>query len=72
MIAIWRWEDIKSHPERISNLREFSSDYNWSGLNFPVSINDINVFEMNSDILVYVLSVEDKDVYICRKGRPTS
>ena len=39
-----RWTDIKSHPERISNLREFSNNYDWSGLKFPVSIKDINVF----------------------------
>ena len=41
-------------------------------MNFPVSIKDINVFEMNNEISVNVLSVEDNDVYICRKGRPTS
>ena len=67
MIAALRWTDIKSHPERISNLREFSNDYDWSGLKFPVSFKDINVFEMNNDISVNVLSVEDKDIYICRK-----
>ena len=71
VIAALRWTDIKSHPEQISNLKEFSNDYNWSGLKFPVSIKDINVFEMNNDISVNVLSVEDKDIYICRKGRPT-
>ena len=71
VIAALRWTDIKSHPERISNLRESSDDCNWSGLKFPVSIKDINNFEMNNDISVNVLSVEDKDVYICRKGRPT-
>ena len=30
VIAALRWGDIKSHPERISNLREFSNDYDWS------------------------------------------
>ena len=69
MIAELRWTDIKSHLDRISNLREFSNDYDWPGLKFPVSIKDINNFEMNNDISVNVLSVEDKDVYICRKGR---
>ena len=38
-------------------------------MKFPVSIKDINIFEMNNDISVDVLSVENKDVYICRKGR---
>ena len=55
VIAALRWTDIKSHPERISNLREFSNDYDWSGLKFPVSIKDINVFEMNNDLSVNVL-----------------
>ena len=27
---------------------------------------------MNNDISVNVLSVEGKDVYVCRKGRPAS
>ena len=68
VIAASRWTDIKSHPERISNLIEFSNDYDWSGLKFPVSIKDINIFEMNNDLSVNLLSVENKDVYICRKG----
>ena len=50
------------------NLREFANNCDWSGLKFPVSIKDINIFEMNNDISINVLSVEDKDVYICRKG----
>ena len=69
MIAALRRTDIKFHPEQISNLREFSNDYDWSGLKFPVLIEDIDIFEMNNDISDNVLSVEKKDVYICRKGR---
>ena len=68
IIAALKWTDIKSNPECMSNLRKFADNYNWSGLKFPVSIKDINVFEMNNDILVNVLSVEDKDIYICREG----
>ena len=68
VIIALRWEDIKSHPEQISNLTEFSNNHDWSGLKLPVSFKDINIFEMNNDISVNVLSVEDKDIYICRKG----
>ena len=28
--------DIDSNPERVSNLREFADNYDWSGLEFPV------------------------------------
>ena len=31
-------EDIKSHPECISNLRQYINNYDWSGLEFPLSI----------------------------------
>ena len=68
VIAGLEWSNIKFNPERISNLRKFADNYDWSGLKFPVSIKDISVFEMNNDISVNVLSVEDKDIYISRKG----
>ena len=50
------------------NLRKFADNYDWSGLKFPEAIKAINVFEMNNNISVNVLSVENKDIYICRKG----
>ena len=55
-------------PQRVSNLRKSTDNYDWSGLKFPVAIKNINVFEMNNDIPINVLSVENKDIYICRKG----
>ena len=54
-------------PKRASNLRKFTNNYDWSGLRFPVAIKNINVFEKNNDISINVLSVENKDIYICRK-----
>ena len=38
IIAADRWTDIGSHPERISHLRKFVNNYDWSGLEFPVSL----------------------------------
>ena len=54
-------------PQRVSNLRKFTDIYNWSGLKFPVSIENIKDFEMNNDISINVLSVENRDIYICWK-----
>ena len=56
------------NPQRVSNLREFTNNYDWSGLKFPVSMENIKDFEMNNDISINVLSVENRDIYICRKG----
>ena len=39
------YADIKSHCERISNLRKYVDNYDWSGLEFPVFIKEISKFK---------------------------
>ena len=56
-------------PQRVSNLRKFKDNYDWSGLEFPVSIKDIGKFETRNNISVNVLAVEGRDIYIHRKGQ---
>ena len=56
-------------PQRLSNLRKFMDNYDWSGLEFPVSIKDIEKFETRKNISVNVLAIEGRDIYIHRKGR---
>ena len=56
-------------PQCISNLRKFMDNYDWSGLEFPVSIKDIGKFETRNNISVNVLAVEGRDIYIHRKGK---
>ena len=65
--AASKWMDIKFNPERVSNLRKFIDNYDWSGLEFSVSTKDIGVLETKNDILVNVLAVEGRDIYIHRK-----
>ena len=48
-------------PQRVSNLRKFKDDYDWSGLEFPVSIKDIGKFKTRNNISVNVLAVEGRD-----------
>ena len=56
-------------PQHVSNLRKFTDNYDWSGLEFPVSIKDIGKFETKNNISVNVLAVEGRDIYIHRKGQ---
>ena len=56
-------------PQRVSNLRKFTDNYDWSGLEFPVSIKDIGKFETSNNVSVNVLAVEGADIYIHRKGQ---
>ena len=44
-------------PQRVSNLRKFMDNYDWSGLEFPVSTKDIGKFETRNNISVNVLAV---------------
>ena len=64
----WNFKTSSSHPERISNLIKFSNKYDWSGLGFPVSFKDISKFEFRNQISINLLAIEDKEIYICRKG----
>ena len=55
-------------PQRVSNLRKFMDNYDWSGLEFPVSHNNIAKLETRNNISVNVLAAEGRDIYIHRKG----
>ena len=68
LIAASRWEEINNHPERISKLKRFEKDFDWSGIGFPVSFKDISKFEFKNQISINLLAIEGKKIYICRKG----
>ena len=42
------YEQIKSHPERISNIKPFIDQYNWKVINFPSHKKDWKKFESNN------------------------
>ena len=63
VIAALHHEEIQKdfHPERISKLKPYSDLYNWKGLKFPVTVNQIDKFEKNNlDIAVNVLYIHQK------------
>ena len=44
VIAATRWEEIDSHPEQITKLKRFETDFDWTGVGFPVSFRTIKRF----------------------------
>ena len=64
-----KWKDIGDHPEKISKLRRYEDDFDWSKTKFPVSFRDIKRFESRNEITINILAFEHKKVYICRKGK---
>ena len=67
-IVASRWEDIDRNPQRVSKLKKFKADFDWSGKAFPVSFKDIKKFEFRNQVSINILAIEDRQIYICRKG----
>ena len=69
VIAALHHETIKHYPERIGLLRSYENQYNWEGLEFPVSIKKIDKFEKNNpDIALNVLFSNKKNIYTVRRS----
>ena len=60
IITAMKWEEIGNNPKRVSKLRRYEGDFDWSDLEFPVSFKDINKLERNNEIGVNILAVENK------------
>ena len=69
VIAATKWEEIDRDCQRISKLRRYENDFDWDGIEFPVSFKDIKRFESRNEIIINILAIEDTKVYICRKGK---
>ena len=67
VIAWLKWEEIDCHPERVSKLRKYENEFDWSGITYPVSTKNITKFETRNRIGVNVLALNGKTPYICRK-----
>ena len=68
VIAASRLVGINNNPKRISKLKRFEKDFDWSGIGCPVSFKDISKFEFRNQISINLLATEGKAIYICRKG----
>ena len=65
VIAAARWEEIDSHPERITKLKRFEVDFDWTGVGFPVSFRDIKGFESWNQISINKI---DKYTFVEREA----
>ena len=71
VIGALHHEEIKKDHQRISRPRPYEKQYNWKGLEFPVSIKKIDKFEKNNPgIAVNVLFSKKKsqNIYTVRRS----
>ena len=63
----------EKHPERlIKEMRNNSQNFNWDGINFPVSIKQIDKFERQNNYAINVFGYEDSKVYPLRLSKKDS
>ena len=66
------YEKINNHPEKISKIRPFINEYNWSEINFPYNQKNWNKFESkNESIALNILYIphNTKDVRHAYKSK---
>ena len=45
------YQNIETHPERISKLKPYINKYNWEGINFPAGSKEWQKFERNNNTI---------------------
>ena len=71
VITALHHEEIKKGHQRISRLRPYEKQYNWNGLEFPVSIKKIDKLEKNNPgIAVKALfsNKKSQNIYTARRS----
>ena len=51
VIGAMKWKGIDNHPERITKLRRYEDDFDWSEMRFSTSYRDIKRFESRNKIV---------------------
>ena len=61
------------NPQRVSSLKRYENELDFSNINFPMKLSDITKFEKLNNIYVNVCGHEGKTVYqqAAKCGKPT-
>ena len=58
------YEETESHPERVSNIKQFTYKYNWKGINHPSKSDDWKTFEENNPTIAFhILYIKEKEIW---------
>ena len=50
-------DKVNKHPQRVSKIKPFIDQYNWSDTDFPFTSKDWKKFELNNEIALNILNV---------------
>ena len=58
VVVALNYQNIRNHPEKITNIIPFINQYNWEDIDFPAGIKDWKKFEKNNEtIAINILQV---------------
>ena len=59
------YRDIKFNAESVSNIKQFTNEYNWKEIKHPSNIDDWKTFEKNNlAIPLNVLYMKEKETWL--------
>ena len=68
LTATLNYQNIKSHPERVPNLKPFIDKYDWEGINFPPKQEkDWKNFESNNKSIAFNISFASYNIEKVRR-----
>ena len=65
---LYHQSEKKKHSDRVSALKKLEDKYNWNGVGFPASFNDITTFENNNRVCVNIYSYNGEEINPIRLG----
>ena len=54
VIVATKWEEIHRDCQQISKLRRYENDFDWDGIEFPMSFRDTKRFESRNEITINI------------------
>ena len=60
----------EKNDDRVSVLRKIDDKYDYEDVNFPAGYDDVETFEQNNKVAVFVYSVKDDSVCREKLGNP--
>ena len=52
VITALKWEEIDRDHQRVSKLRRYEDEFDWSGIRYPISVKDINKVETRNRMII--------------------
>ena len=66
VLASLHKHEIRAHPERISVVRKFVDNYDWTDTEFSIEPNEIRMWESKNNIRVNILGYQDEQIHIMK------